>query len=298
MVGWGKNHEPGGRNVGERLGELPVTHEELRSLVLDCLNQMPEDQFAHLYAAVARTAAVERKLVPDPNKAGDRHAYYALASKDAARVQDVVWDLIIEGVLRPGLRDGANDNLPFYHLTELGKAAVASTPASPYDPDGYLKRLKAALPSLDPVITTYLEESLKTFRIGCLLSSTVTLGCASEQAFLLLVEAYAKALKPSQQAKFEKATKGKMLKTQYDEFLKMLQGHLRGHLPRDLDADLDTTLLGVFSMIRNLRNDAGHPTGRFAPREVCNSNLHVFPSYLRKVYELIGWLNDQGPGSL
>jgi hypothetical protein len=115
---------------------------------------------------------------------------------------------------------------------------------------------------------------------------------------LLLVEAYAQAMNPARQAKFAKATQGKMLKTHYDEFLKMLQGHLRVLLPRAQEADLDTTLLGVFSMIRNLRNDAGHSTGRSVPREVCYANLMVFPAYLRKVYDLIDWLNSQAPGSL
>jgi len=122
--------------------------------------------------------------------------------------------------------------LPFYHVTEYGKSAIANGPQSPYDPDGYLNRLKATIPNLDPVILTYLNESLHTFRIGCLLSSSVTLGCASEKAMLLLIDAYASAL-PSGATKdrFIKATEGKMIKTQYDEFLKMLDGHLRAKLP-------------------------------------------------------------------
>ena len=144
----------------------------------------------------------------------------------------------------------------------------------------------------------YLEESLHTFRISCLLSSTVTLGCASEKALLLLLEAYTKALEPIRAAKFLKVTEGKMIRQQFDVFQKRLDDHLKGKLDRDLQADLETRLMGVFSMIREGRNDAGHPTGLVPEREVCYSYLTVFPSYLRKVYDPIGWLDRQAAGTL
>src|SRR6516164_6023032 len=58
----------------------------------------------------------------------------------------------------------------------------------------------------------YLTESLHTFRIGSLLSSTITLGCASEKALLLLIDAYANALPQSKQAKFRNATQVPLIK--------------------------------------------------------------------------------------
>jgi len=177
--------------------------------------------------------------------------------QNAARVQSIVWDLIIEGIIRPGLNDGMNDDLPFFHVTEFGANVLANGPQSPYDPDGYLKRLQSDIPKLDSVIVLYLNEALHTFRIGCLLSSTVTLGCASEKAFLLLVEAYATALPQTQQDKFRKETENRMIKRQFEEFSKRLESHLKPKLPGDLKDDLDVTLSGVFAMMRNMRNDAG-----------------------------------------
>jgi hypothetical protein len=120
---------------------------------------------------------LEKRLVPDPNgPTPSRHASYFLSRNDQARVQDIFWDMLIEGVVRPGLGDGTNCDLPHFHVTDRGRAALSAASPPPYDPDGYLKRLQADLPAIDPVIVTYLKESLHAFRIGCLLSSTVTLG--------------------------------------------------------------------------------------------------------------------------
>ena len=192
--------------------------------------------------------------------------------------------------MRPGLFDGTNNDLPWFHVTEYGKAVLNGLPQTPYDPDNYLKRLQADIQSLDPIIVTYLTEALHTFRIGCLLSSTVMLGCASEKAFQLLLEAYATALPQAQQEKFNKEIQNKLIKRQFDEFNKRLESHLKVRLPGDIKADLDVALTGVFSMIRNMRNDAGHPTGLRLAREVVYANLTVFPTYLKKVYSLIDWL--------
>jgi hypothetical protein len=284
------------------LDKLPITYEELRSLILEALRQLDEDsnQLVGFYSKVGRLAAVARKIVADPNGPNpDRHAVYILDRHDQARVQDILWDLIIEGIVRPGLgTGGGNDDLPFFHVTDFGNEQIAHGPASPYDPDGYLQRLMAAMPKLDGVIVTYLNESLRTFRIGCLLSSAVTLGCASEQGLLLLIEAYARALSPAKATQFRKKTAGKFIKTQLDEFDKMLPGHLRAQLPPELDDGLVNILLGVSEMIRMQRNVAGHPTGKVPSRAELSASIAVFPRYLKRVYDLIGWLDRQGPGTL
>lgn len=58
----------------------------------------------------------------------------------------------------------------------------------PHDLDGYLTLLKTEIPSLDVEIERYITESLQAYRRGLLLSSTVTMGVASEKAFILLHE--------------------------------------------------------------------------------------------------------------
>lgn len=44
-----------------------------------------------------------------------------LSFTDRARIYDIIWDLIIEGHVRPGLGDGQNNDLPYIHVTKTGK---------------------------------------------------------------------------------------------------------------------------------------------------------------------------------
>ncbi len=183
-----------------------------------------------------------------------------LNPQDKNRVLNIVWNLIVEGIIRPGQGD-ANE-WPFIQITEYGQEVLKSHQPIPYDPDGYLKRIQAAIPNIDAVLLTYLTESLRTFRINCLLSSTVMLGCASEKALLLLIEAYTAALSQPSQDKFRSKTEGRMIKRQFDEFRQQAESHLKAKLPTEMKDGLDVELNAIFDIIRNERNDAGHPTGK------------------------------------
>lgn len=70
---------------------------------------------------------------------------------------------------------------------------------------------------------------------------------------------------------------------------------LKGLLSGDLKESLDVALNAVFAMPRTNRNDAGHPTGKTVRREEAYASLTVFPTYLKKVYELMAWLKGNAP---
>ena len=166
---------------------------------------------------------------------------------------------------------------------------------TPYDPDGYLNRLRFAISTIDPTIVTYITECLHAFRIGCLLSATITLGCAAEKAILLLVETYTDALLTGPKEKFRKATNGKMIRMQYAELNKAMENHLTPKLPSDVKDGLDTALTTVFNMFRSHRNDAGHPTGKALTREEVYALITAFPLYVKKAYELLDWIKSNAP---
>jgi len=174
-------------------------------------------------------------------------------------VREIIWDLIIERIVTIGT-NASNPNWPWLKLTEYGKKIVSEVNATPHDPSGYLNRLKKEVPNIDLIIITYLEESLKTYNVGALLSSTITLGCASEKALLILIESFGNAIQDTKRnEKFVGDTRGKVIKRQFDILVQNLNG-IKGHLPGDIIDGLDTMLLGIFEMIRNYRNDIGHPT--------------------------------------
>lgn len=83
-----------------------------------------------------------------------------------------------------------------------------------------------------------------------------------------------------------------MIKHQFDEFRKMLDSELRARLPGNLQEGLDVELNANFDIIRNQRNDAGHPTGKEIERERAYANLVVIPVYFKKVYSIIEWLES------
>lgn len=274
-----------------------IPAEQLRTLVLRAV-QKPSGgwQLASLYPAVA-AEAVKCGLMQEGGRTSGmsgRSETMRLERADRVRVQNIFWDLIIEGIIRPGLEDGVNNELPFFHVTELGRHTIAD-PITPYDPTGYLNTLMEAVPDIDPIIVTYVSESMHAFRIGCLLSATITLGCASEKAMLLLIEAYADALPEGPQKKFRADLRNRMLKRQHEEFRRRLDGHLKAKLPQDLRDNIENSVSGVFELIRQQRNDAGHPTGRTFSREQVYANLTVFPHYVRSIVDVINWLATNRP---
>ncbi|MDG3002579.1 hypothetical protein [Paludisphaera mucosa] len=285
----------------EQLSPLDISHDEMRSIVLETLDHRKNTPAADMQVGPLSewiaTIAAKRHFKIDPVKEPDRwnefwRTTYVLDPHDIVRVQDVLWDLIVEGIIRPGYALLPASTWPHIHLTDKGRERVQVRDFSPYDPDGYFGRLSKAMPDLDEVVVTYLRECLVTFRAGCFLSSTVTLGCASERAFLLLVDAYADSLDEEKKIQFKRDTDGRPIKRVRDEFMRGFDGRVRPRLSGDLKDHLDVTLDGVFTLLRTMRNEAGHPTGRSCPEEEIHASIILFPTYLKKIYALIAHLKS------
>ena len=71
---------------------------------------------------------------------------------------------------------------------------------------------------------------------------------------------------------------------------RVLDSELRARLPNNLQDGLDVELNAIFDIIRNQRNAAGHPSGATISQKDAHANLYVFPTFIAKVYALIGWL--------
>lgn len=171
---------------------------------------------------------------------------------------------------------GINSNnavWPWLKLTDYGHSVVHSEMPMPHDPSGYIKRLKTDVPKVDNLIITYMVESLKAYRINLLLSSTIMLGCASEKALLLLIDSFIGSYEDEAKRKtlYDKFA-NKMIKRQFDELIRSLTT-IKSDLPKEIEDGLNNVLFGIFEMIRNYRNDAGHPTGSAYQK---NRSLRIF----------------------
>ncbi len=272
------------------ISEIEVSYEELKSIVLEALRIRPDTRLSSILSGVG-SIAVESSIVASPHDGVVQGASYSLRPSDEERVIDIIWDLIIERVLNMG-RPGVGGGWPFLKVSSYGREVLSSSSPIPHDPSGYLGRLRREVPEIDPIILIYMKESLRTYSIGAILSSTVTLGCASEKAFLLLIEALRNAIADTtRKANFEKKINARQIKRKFDALKNYLASN-KDRLTNGIWDGLEVVLLGVFEMIRNNRNDAGHPTGKIVPREEAYASLQVFIPYCKKLYSLIDFLRS------
>jgi hypothetical protein len=238
--------------------------------------------------------AVRKQIVSDVGQGITVHygGRYVLQNRDQDHVREIIWNLIVEGVLTIGT-NSSNTEWPWLKLTEYGHSMVNSEMPAPHDPSGYLARLRNDIPNIDPVIIIYLIETLKTYNINLVLSSSIMLGCASEKALSLLIDAFINShTDPTRKKTVTEKFNNKTIKRQFDEFIRSLTT-IKDEIPKDIRDGLNNVLLGVFEMIRSYRNDAGHPTGKTIIKEQVFANIQVFIPYLKKVYQLIEYFESR-----
>lgn len=191
------------RNKSE--GKLIMDRELLRHLLFTYLKSNQKTQLTTIYSGVA-TLAVDGGHVPQSSNCVPGAEHYSvdiLPESDRLVLQELTWELIIQGILAPG-SNLSNPNLPFVRLTEYGKRCLAECTILPHDYGTYLQAIEEVASSTDPTFLLYLKESVGAFNKTLYISCVVNLGIASEQLTLLLIEAFKDALRsPAHRTKFE-----------------------------------------------------------------------------------------------
>lgn len=204
-------------------------------------------------------------------------------------IKEIVHELIIGGLLYPGQPD-QNSDYPWLTITTFGKEAFLSEDWMPYDPEGYVKVLQQKAINIDPVTLTYVSESVAAFNWRHLLSANITLGVASENLMLNLIEVYANWLTGTRKVKFEKKIKDRSIYTKYKEFKNEFKTDVN-NFHKDLQQDWETYLEGIFNFIRLNRNSSGHPTGKKLDPKIMYGNLQMFGEYAAYITRLINHLS-------
>jgi hypothetical protein len=210
----------------------------------------------------------------------------SLSNPDREVFLEVFWGLFREGVITLGMND-SNREFPFFRVSAFGQQILANQAAYFFhDVSGYEAMIRKEVPQIDAVTLVYLKEAMQAFRAGALLASSVMLGVATEHTFLLMLEtAVANA---TWGTKFNKANNERMILTKVTKFKDVLDGNLASLTPQ-IREDLDTHFAGVLSIIRNFRNQSGHPSGHIISREQCYVLLQLFVPYAKKMYQLRGF---------
>lgn len=257
------------------------SYEELRSAVLDILagrehTYYEANQYEHLKIGVA-DALQSREL-------GGRIANSQLSSHDSEIFLELFWDLFRQGIITLGMND-SNREFPWFRVTSFGKKLLAGD--SPYffhDLSSYEKVITDTIPDIDDVTLTYLKEAMQAFMSGCLLSSSVMLGVATEHTFLNLLDVV--IANSAHGSLFSSVARERSILPKLNKFKKILDANM-GILPSNVKEDLDTNFSGIISMIRNFRNESGHPSGKIISREQAYVLLHLFIPCCKKMYQLM-----------
>lgn len=267
--------------------------EELRPIVLHVLKNSSSTESLSVQSVILGVESFGVQKGIYPSKTGTFRmatgTELLMPDDDRENVRQIIWQLVLEGVLVPGLNE-LNPNLPFLRVTDYGKQVLDAGAIIPHDPDGYLKYLKQEVPMLDSTIEMYVAESLQAYLRGLMLSSTVMLGAASEKGFLLLYDTYLQAVQDPKRKGILQAAQNGFIKTKFEVFQKDFEV-IKKTLPRDLREDIDLQLNSIFSLIRLTRNDVGHPSGRRIDRDLAYSNLRIFIPYMKRMYELAEWFS-------
>lgn len=199
-------------------------------------------------------------------------------------IYEALWGLVGEGLvyLDPAGQQSNTDNWQ-WRLSTVGTKVATGGAWEPRDPEGYLRRLRAHRPEVDPVAVSYVQEALRAFNARCYLATSVMLGVASEQAVDGLARSVVDAAPGA--TGLRKAMENPRA-SQYSRFLELRKylEPMRSRLPDELADTL--TLDAVANLLRVTRNEAGHPTGRWVDEDTAYTHLQLAARYLQTITSL------------
>jgi len=264
--------------------------EEIRSAALDLLAGRARasydlSQYQNLMIGVAEVFATREGRSQDRRYQGQGlFGPSTLSTNDLDLFLEVFWTLFREGIITLGLND-SNREFPFFRITALGRRIAAHQQAYFFhDVSSYEALVRSEVPAIDSVTVLYLKEALQSFRVGCVLASTVMLGVATEHTFLLLVETLEN--NATHAPTFASVGQQRTILQKVNKFKNIMDQELRS-LPAEIKEDFDTHFAGVLSIIHTFRNLAGHPTGKIVDREQAYVLLQLFIPYCKKMYQLM-----------
>ena len=160
--------------------------------------------------------------------------------------------------------------------------------------EGYLAELRTRGPDLDEGVERYLSEALRAYQSNLYYSAMAMLGCSSERAIVLLMEAFLTSIdNEANQSKLRQKLSGRDISMAYEKFKASFDSTRKQVNDPDIVHDFDMHVDAVFTFIRLLRNSIMHPT---AMPNITNaliySNLQQFSYYIETVFKLTSYYQN------
>ena len=235
-----------------------------------------------------------------------KHPLNVKEHQQKPRVAETLWALINRGLIFINFTLPDNwarthsDSCPCAEwqigLTDRGRAAAGDTTINPDKPQGYLEEFVRGITGNVPdVVEMYVKEALKTYSDRSYLACAVMLGVAAEAAFFDLLESFCNWLPPTEGENLRKIRDNRRNKYSklHDDFRRRLETH-KNDLPPGLEADLDLRINAVLGLIRDYRNDSGHPTGKPMDRATCHMALVQFGYAMQRLFALKDFFDVRG----
>jgi len=265
------------------------SYEEIRRAALDILAGKEKvsdvnDQFVGFRNNVAR---VLKKR--DESALGCPIEHSTFTNSDSSYFQEIFWDLFREGIITLGTEQDPYKAFPFFRLSSFGKRILEDQDAYFFhDLSSYEKVIRENIPEIDDLTIFYLKEAMQTFMVGCRLSSSVMLGVALEYSLQNLFESIEKNHRYNE--RFLKISEQPFVGSKFKVFRTRLN-EIKKDLPKEILEELETNLDFIVALIRNYRNESGHPSKKVLSREQCYVNLQLFIPCCKKIYELMNFFN-------
>jgi len=318
--------EAADRFWNEKYAKSRIRSIEMRNLIfealsIDSIDQTPRKQTFKMYGycgcvydlrIIVEYLAIKYGLVSEvyklPNGAWGTPGpimYYATNSNfnDA---EDKVFgeefhQLVYHNVISPGAPNSYGANLPYFHVTEYGLTCLAHRDILPYDPDGYLRKIKAF--GAGDWELFYATESLICYNAGAYSSSVIMLGLLGEYLAEQLIDSLRGFLAKNETsllAAYNSQTKGKATISNkyayYESTLEKLMkipnstGNKKYPDLEKLNAQFDTSAKSIYaSYVRLTRNELAHPNNFKIDRMECLMLFVCFVKYLEIQHKYINY---------
>lgn len=243
---------------------------QLRCLVFDILQKNPQ---THVHS-------IESELRQRTN---DYHR------RDTLALQEVVWDLLVQGVLAPG-KNSLNLNLPFVHVTEYGARCLEDGSIVAHDPERYIERLvEHTSGKADETLTESAREGLGAFLSGHYVAAVVMFARAAEHLFGRLLSALIRSGRRDGRGTKTLETCGRAPHQRYQVVCRTLTAR---RLPAQLGDDLEPQLSSLRALIQLSRTHHGGPRVPVLDRDRVLGHVLLFPDQCRFVFALIDHLTE------
>lgn len=209
---------------------------------------------------------------------------------DVLILQEVLWDLLIQGVLAPG-KNSLNLNLPFVHVTEYGAQCLEDGRILVHDPDSYIEHLQeTAGKEIDDVVLHSVREALAVFLSGSAFSAVILLARAAEHLFDRLAATLIRAGHRDRRGTKQLEEWPRFSRRRTDAVIRSIQHR---SLPPRLDESIELQLNGLLALIQLSRNRDGSPRWTTPSRDQVRGFLLLFPDQCAFVYHLIDALEGK-----